>query len=549
MPVIFLTSTGAGSWSIPADWNDAANTIECIGGGGGGRTPGAAGGGGGGGGAYASVSNLNFSNRGNDSSTKVLLHFNGADGSTTITDENAGGSAHTWTAAGNAQIDTAQSKFGGASALFDGTGDWITTPDHADFEFGSSDFTVDAWFRCTATSGSAEAIIAKATDTFAAGWIIRRNTDNTIVVYAKESAASGGVFLQGTTQFTDVTNTGWHHVALTRSGNTWRLFIDGVIEDSKTESFSIADNAAVLAVGTWGTTGGADPWNGHIDEVRVSVGVARWTANFTPPTSPYVGSSISYSVGASGAAGNPGSAGGDTWFNGATLAQSSVGAQGGSGGNGATGGAGGASGSSVGTTTFSGGTGGNGGSTAQDGGGGGGGAAGPSGIGKNGGTGGAADQGCGGGGGGSNGGSSTAGGNANGATSGGDGGNGTGGTGGGAAGVGSGAGGNGTNGGGGGGKGNATSGSQPGGNGGASVIWTQTSDSATAGTGGGGGGGDGGNAGDGCGGGAGGLYGGGGGGAGDTASGVQRDGGAGAQGIIVITYTPAGQNFRAYIIG
>src|SRR5262245_47256258 len=58
---------------------------------------------------------------GNDTYTKVLLHFNGTDASTTITDDNSGGSAHTWTAAGNAQIDTADYKFGAASGLFDGT--------------------------------------------------------------------------------------------------------------------------------------------------------------------------------------------------------------------------------------------------------------------------------------------------------------------------------------------------------------------------------------------------------------------------------------------
>ena len=78
-----------------------------------------------------------------DSYTVALLHFNGADASTTFIDE----SGKTWTASGNAQIDTAQSKFGGASGLFDGTGDSITTPDHADFDVGSGDFTVDFWMR------------------------------------------------------------------------------------------------------------------------------------------------------------------------------------------------------------------------------------------------------------------------------------------------------------------------------------------------------------------------------------------------------------------
>ena len=73
----------------------------------------------------------------------LLLHMGGTDGSTTFTDEKG----HTVTANGDAQIDTAQSKFGGASALFDGSGDYLSVADSADFEFGSSDFTIDGWVR------------------------------------------------------------------------------------------------------------------------------------------------------------------------------------------------------------------------------------------------------------------------------------------------------------------------------------------------------------------------------------------------------------------
>jgi len=77
---------------------------------------------------------------------KSLLHMNGVDGSQSFVDDAVGGS-HTWTAYGNAQIDTAQSKFGGASGLFDGTGDWIDTPDSDDFDVLSGDFTVDLWIK------------------------------------------------------------------------------------------------------------------------------------------------------------------------------------------------------------------------------------------------------------------------------------------------------------------------------------------------------------------------------------------------------------------
>ena len=82
-----------------------------------------------------------------DEYTKLLLHCDGADGSTTFIDSATG---KTITASGNAQIDTAQYKFGGASGLFDGTNDFLYTPNHADFTFGTGDFTIDFWVRLAA---------------------------------------------------------------------------------------------------------------------------------------------------------------------------------------------------------------------------------------------------------------------------------------------------------------------------------------------------------------------------------------------------------------
>ena len=91
---------------------------------------------------------------GNDAYTKVLLDFDGDDGGVVVTDSNVGGASHVWTAAGNAQIDTAIKKYGTGAGLFDGSGDYFSTPDHADFTVGSSDFTVDCWFNCTEPAGA-----------------------------------------------------------------------------------------------------------------------------------------------------------------------------------------------------------------------------------------------------------------------------------------------------------------------------------------------------------------------------------------------------------
>jgi hypothetical protein len=85
--------------------------------------------------------------------------------------------------------------------------------------------------------------------------------------------------------YTDVTNPGWHHVAVTRSSNTIRMFIGGVIQQTDTFSGSIFNSSSSIAVGNIGSVDvGLDPYNGFLDEFRITVGLARWTANFTPPT-------------------------------------------------------------------------------------------------------------------------------------------------------------------------------------------------------------------------------------------------------------------------
>lgn len=230
---------------------------------------------------------------GNDSYTKVLLHMDGSDASTTFTDSNAGGSAHTWTAAGNAQIDTADSKFGGASGLFDGTGDDVSTPDHADFALGSGDFTVDFWFKVNAASGSELRACGQSDTSLTAAdssFRIYRTTGN--VMRADVSNGSALTSVTGTTQFTNAVNTGWHHLALVRTGNVLKLFIDGTQEGSNVAfSGTVPNSTATLSVGSrGGGTGAFSPWNGWLDEFRISVGIARWTSAFTPPSVAYGGS-------------------------------------------------------------------------------------------------------------------------------------------------------------------------------------------------------------------------------------------------------------------
>jgi hypothetical protein len=226
--------------------------------------------------------------RGNDPFTKILLHLDGTDASTSFPDTNFGGSTRTWTAAGNAQIDTAQSKFGGASLLLDGTGDFISAPDSADFALGSSDWTVDAWFNCVGLSTTGGNICGQgnaAADAAATSFFLGRNAVNQMVLRVSDGVTVGT--LDGVTSFTNLTNPGWHHVAAVRTGNVLKLFVDGVQEGGDSAfTGSVQNSAETFTVGAR-SAGGGSMWNGWIDEFRFSVGIARWTSNFTPPSSAY----------------------------------------------------------------------------------------------------------------------------------------------------------------------------------------------------------------------------------------------------------------------
>lgn len=199
----------------------------------------------------------------------VLLHLDGADASTTFTD--SGPSGKIVTAVGNAQIDTAQSVFGGASLLLDGAGDYLTHTGSA-MSFATGSFTVEAWLRFASTSDhSVLAGISDSNYDFAfVGSTIRVGRVNT----AWDSSVS----------FTRSTNT-WYHVAWCRDGTNLRIFVDGAQQGSTLTNSNAYNAASGFYVGT--ATAGDRNFHGHIDDLRVTAGVARYVANFTPPAAPF----------------------------------------------------------------------------------------------------------------------------------------------------------------------------------------------------------------------------------------------------------------------
>jgi len=218
--------------------------------------------------------------------TSLLLPFDGSDAATSTSDlSNRNG---TVSFAGTAQLSTGQSKFGGSSLLLDGNSDYLTiSSSYWASAIDSGDWTIELWVRFASMSGNQELIVNRGDSggNSSNGWGFRKkDTSNNIMLYWYE----GGQFnylnhAQGSQ--TALSADTWYHVAATRSGNTWKLFINGTAEDTVTDSGTIVtSNENRLLIGNFGT----NYLNGYIDDLRITVGQARYTSNFTAPTTAHL---------------------------------------------------------------------------------------------------------------------------------------------------------------------------------------------------------------------------------------------------------------------
>jgi hypothetical protein len=220
-----------------------------------------------------------------DSYTISLLHMNGTDASTTFTDE----SGKAWTANGDSQIDTAQSVFGGASGLFDGTGDYLSASDSADWRLDegsdSNEWTIDFRVRFNGDPGTGGRGFVQQYVDVSNYWLLYIN--NNSLDFIVRSGGSNIVVIQNS--WNPATTT-WYHIAVVKQGTTgYKMFVDGTqIGTTQTDTSPIPDLAGVVYMGRIVTSAGTAVYhNGWFDEFRISKGIARWTSDFTPPTSEY----------------------------------------------------------------------------------------------------------------------------------------------------------------------------------------------------------------------------------------------------------------------
>lgn len=206
----------------------------------------------------------------NWSNVVLLLKFNGTNGSTTFTDSSD--YARTIVGVGTAQISTAQSRFGGASLSLDGNGDYVYDNSVSQLFIDTSDYTIEGWFYSLSTGVTKDLITWGASPY----WNIWTNASNQLLFFINGvDRITGGTFTPNT----------WHHIAVSRQSGTNRLFLNGALIGSYVDSTSVS--AGVVRIGHF-PGGDANAFNGYIDEVRITNGVARYTGAFTAPTSEFI---------------------------------------------------------------------------------------------------------------------------------------------------------------------------------------------------------------------------------------------------------------------
>ena len=198
----------------------------------------------------------------------ALLHMQGADNGTTFTDSSS--NALTVTALGTAKTTTATFKWGNSCM----TGSRLSIAANAVMGFGTGNYTVEMWVKWISVSGSQALIDFGNCTTY-----LRFDGGNKLYLI------DGGAYVINAASISTLSAGQWYHVALVRNGNARNVYIDGVSVASATSSLSSGSSSAPTSVASWYDTN--LPFNGYMQDLRVTKGVARYTATFTPPSAQF----------------------------------------------------------------------------------------------------------------------------------------------------------------------------------------------------------------------------------------------------------------------
>ena len=228
----------------------------------------------------------------------ALFNFDGANNSTTFTDSSSYN--HVPTRYGNTVISTAQSKFGGASAYFDGTGDYLDVATNSVFAMGVEDFTVECWVRPTSwPTSDLGAIIESRPGGGAAGFLLWLGSDQKWVFYT--SANNNGT-QRVISSIDNATLNVWTHLAAVRSNGKMYFFVNGSLVGTTgilgTPDDLSPSNTAGIKIGTAADSpGNSRMFYGYMDGVKIVKGKALYTDDFVVPSSAPTTSTSSVTTG------------------------------------------------------------------------------------------------------------------------------------------------------------------------------------------------------------------------------------------------------------
>lgn len=161
--------------------------------------------------------------------------------------------------------------------LFDGNSAYLTSNNNSDYNFGSSDFTVDAWVNITQTDSRQYSIADKSA--VGTGWTFYIVADGSGNYNLRATSFAASIILSVDVPLTINT---WHHAAFVRNISNWTIYWDGSSVATTTGSDTIT-NSSTFSVGSYRVDAGNGNWFwGGISYFRIT-SLARWTSNFTPP--------------------------------------------------------------------------------------------------------------------------------------------------------------------------------------------------------------------------------------------------------------------------
>jgi hypothetical protein len=215
-----------------------------------------------------------------DVSKRLWASFEGADAAVAYTERSFNKRAFTFN--GNAQLDTAQFKFGTSSLLVDGTGDFVTLPDDDDWNFGSGEFTFEGWFRWNADPNNFQFLMGQFQSSGnQRSWALYRDgSGNSLELFLSENGSSSLIDIVHSWNPTLAT---WYHLAVDFDGTTYRLYIDGVQVASSAVLRTLHNSTALFSIGA--QPNGIDEFNGWVDEVKVYKGAALYAGTCYPNAS------------------------------------------------------------------------------------------------------------------------------------------------------------------------------------------------------------------------------------------------------------------------